>query len=295
MSTAVLGSLSFDSTPDVSGSNTIITDGTVPTFTAGITGSRPTAGQTGRIYVDTTSLGLFRDNGSTWDSLSGLISLTQVTNQTAITQATGSTPAIIGLSNDVVLPGTGGFVPPVGTTAQRPTTPAAGTTRWNSTLGYSEQYNGTVWQPRGRLIQAASLTVSGTTGTTTFTIGTTVPTTALMTAVVATATFTPISASSTLIVRWGGIVAVGTAGRSVLVSLFSGTTHQVSGAALCASTNSAYPVSIHATWVPGSTAAITITLRAAITGAAANWYVNNAGSNTLGGGFASEMTIEEYL
>ena len=34
---------------------------------------------------------------------------------------------------------------PVGTTAQRPASPVAGMVRWNTTLGYSEIYNGPAW------------------------------------------------------------------------------------------------------------------------------------------------------
>jgi hypothetical protein len=116
-----------------------------------------------------------------------------------------------------------------------------------------------------------------------------------MTTNVVSTTFTPISAVSTLIVRFSGIVSSGTANRSVLISLFAGTVHQGSAAALCATANAAYPISLQSTWAPASTAAITITLRAATSGGAGTWYVNNAGTNTLGGGFASEMIIEEYL
>ena len=40
---------------------------------------------------------------------------------------------------------TGGFIPPTGTTAQRPSSPVAGTTRFNTTTNYYEMYNGTSW------------------------------------------------------------------------------------------------------------------------------------------------------
>jgi len=44
---------------------------------------------------------------------------------------------------------TGSAKMPAGTTAQRDATPAAGWTRWNSTLGCNETYNGTDWVPSG--------------------------------------------------------------------------------------------------------------------------------------------------
>lgn len=44
---------------------------------------------------------------------------------------------------------TGSAKMPAGTTAQRDGTPAAGWTRWNSTLGCNETYSGTEWIPEG--------------------------------------------------------------------------------------------------------------------------------------------------
>jgi hypothetical protein len=89
---------------------------------------------------------------------------------------------------------TGGFIPPTGTTAQRPSSPVAGTTRYNTTFSAYEIYNGTAWLPLsiGNYNYSASyLIVAGgagggaffsgggggagglLTGTTTLTIGTT--------------------------------------------------------------------------------------------------------------------------
>ena len=45
----------------------------------------------------------------------------------------------------LVVGGTDYVQMPNGTTAQRPTTPAAGMTRFNSTTGLLEYYNGTAW------------------------------------------------------------------------------------------------------------------------------------------------------
>ena len=42
--------------------------------------------------------------------------------------------------------GTGAMTVPAGTTAQRPSNPVAGDTRWNTTLGQQEIWNGFVWQ-----------------------------------------------------------------------------------------------------------------------------------------------------
>jgi hypothetical protein len=40
---------------------------------------------------------------------------------------------------------TGAALMPAGTTAQQPATPVAGMTRYNSTIGTLEVYNGTTW------------------------------------------------------------------------------------------------------------------------------------------------------
>lgn len=49
-----------------------------------------------------------------------------------------------------------------GTTAQRDVSPAAGYTRYNSTLGCNETYNGTIWVQAGVQNQATVATTSGT-------------------------------------------------------------------------------------------------------------------------------------
>lgn len=48
-------------------------------------------------------------------------------------------------ADTLVSTGTGALTLPVGTTAQRPASPATGQLRFNTTLGYTEIYNGTVW------------------------------------------------------------------------------------------------------------------------------------------------------
>ena len=49
----------------------------------------------------------------------------------------------------LVVGGTDYVQMPNGTTAQRPTSPAAGMTRFNSTTGLLEYYNGTTWVTTG--------------------------------------------------------------------------------------------------------------------------------------------------
>jgi hypothetical protein len=56
--------------------------------------------------------------------------------------------------------GTDYILMPVGTTAQRPVTPVAGMTRYNSDTGLMEYYNGSIWNPAGTYT-ASFLNVAG--------------------------------------------------------------------------------------------------------------------------------------
>jgi len=50
---------------------------------------------------------------------------------------------------DPIFLGTGSITIPVGTTAERPVTPAEGMSRYNSTISNQEIYNGSIWRPVG--------------------------------------------------------------------------------------------------------------------------------------------------
>lgn len=294
MSTAVLGSLSFDSTPDVSGAPALVSDGTVSSLTAGITGSRPAAGVAGRVYIDTTLLGLFRDNGSSWDSLTQLISLTAVANQTAITQATSSTPAIIGLANNPVLPGTAGFVPPTGTTAQRAGTPTTGTTRWNTDLGYTEVYNGSVWTRQGQVLQTVTGTIGASSGTGVQLGANATP---LQTAgnLIWSQSFTPVSNASKLIITFMVNGSNSVASNRMVLTVFAGNTCIGAFSVLAPATaNGAFCIPVSVVYFPASTAAVTYTAKLGGVSAGTTFWSQTSAS-TLGGSMVTASTIQEIL
>ena len=66
----------------------------------------------------------------------------------------------LSLAPNLIMPGTEGFVPPVGTTAQRPVAAILGEQRFSSTLGLAENYNGSFWLPTGKVIQSATGTIA---------------------------------------------------------------------------------------------------------------------------------------
>lgn len=72
---------------------------------------------------------------------------------------------IVDLSDAIVMPGTGAFTPPSGTTAQRPSVPIAGMIRYNTDLAVNEKFIGSTWrpinQPDDDLTIVDSLTVGG--------------------------------------------------------------------------------------------------------------------------------------
>ena len=92
------------------------------------------------------------------------------------TQASPSFSGTATFSGDVLLSGTGVLDLPVGTTAQRPSSPNSGMIRFNSTLTQFEGYNGTAWGQIGAgATGGSSDTVffeNGQTVTTSYTIST---------------------------------------------------------------------------------------------------------------------------
>lgn len=76
--------------------------------------------------------------------------LTGTANQITVTegQGAGGDPTFA-IADDPRLPGTSGFLPPGGTTAQRPLSPPVGTTRRNTDLNVIETWDGAQWVSQG--------------------------------------------------------------------------------------------------------------------------------------------------
>ena len=72
------------------------------------------------------------------------LSILGTPNETVTSAASDN--LLIGIADNLILPGTESVTVPIGTTAQRPVTPVAGMQRWNSTLDCMEIYNGTEWE-----------------------------------------------------------------------------------------------------------------------------------------------------
>lgn len=196
MTTEVLGKYTFSQVPDVAGNDLLLNAGGIPTMASGDTASRPAAGNTGALYLDTTLNIFYRDNGASWDAIGAGSSVVGTTNQITVTGG------VVAIATDPILPGTGAFQPPTGTTAQRPIAPAAGYSRFNTTLGRTEEFNGAVWQPAGGVVlQHAYGSIPASTGTTAIPFDNTAPTSTEGTQIW-TYTFTPISTTSKIVITF---------------------------------------------------------------------------------------------
>jgi hypothetical protein len=91
--------------------------------------------------------------------------LTGTASQIDITegQGAGGNPTFA-IADDPRLPGTGGFLPPGGTTAQRPLSPPVGFTRRNTDLNVNEAWDGAQWVSQGVAGVTSVATGTGLTG-----------------------------------------------------------------------------------------------------------------------------------
>lgn len=289
MTTEVLGTLSFLDIPTVAGQPLLLNAGGVPSINSGTFAARPAAGNVGVLYVDTTSNLLWRDNGTTWDLISATTTYTGTANEIDVA---GS---VIGISDDPVIPGNGRIRLPVGTSAQRPGSPVTGDARFNTTTGFTEEYNGAFWSPMGRVLQIATGNVNAVSGSTQVPFDNSPPTSSEGFEVWTTS-FTPISATSRIVITQTMTVACATAARTITSSIFTGTTnrgassvHVMTGAT---TTNLPFQLSNNVAYVSGSTAPVTISCRVGANGTGTT-YVNQTNAATLGGALVSEYIIME--
>lgn len=291
--TDVLGKLSFLDIPTVNALDVLLNHGGVPALLADVTANRPAAGAgpLGRIFLDTSLSRFYRDDGAVWVDLTSVPLIDGTANQVDVVDGTNVTPAIISIASNPILPGTGSFRPPVGTTAQRPGSPGAGDSRYNTTLGMLEVFNGTFWHPLGAVLQSVTGTIAATSSNSQVPFDNTTPTSSEGMQIFTT-NFTPISATSTIIVRFAVTVSHGNSARTITASMFAGTTNIGAASTYAASANAPYSLSMHHTHQLGSTATVTLSARVGASGSG-TCYVNQTSGVTLGGALVSEYCIVE--
>jgi len=113
--------------------------------------------------------------------------------------------------------------------------------------------------------------------------------------------FTPLSASSTIIISFTLTVSHATAGRTFTTSVFAGSTNIGAACVSTAITTSfggavqaANTMSLQVAYAPGSTATITFSARTGTNGSGTA-YVNQTSGATMGGSLVTEYTIMEVI
>ena len=197
---------------------------------------------------------------------------------------------------NLVIPGTAGFVPPTGTTAQRSPTPIIGETRYNSTSSQPEVYSNGAWLPYVRVIQTTAGTIAANSSAQNITVQTAAPGSALG-ATLWTTTFTPLTTGSNLFIQYS-ITASAIALKSVYTALFNGTTciGMTMGQLVAVATNGSFiTLTLQTTMTTVSTAAITFTAKGANYNNTATTFFNQGPTGTFGAAMVSQWRILEII
>lgn len=285
MTTEVLGALSFIDQPSAGGIGVLLNYANTPGFGTDTAANRPAAGNAGQLFVDTTNLIIQRDNGTTWDTLSFVPSYSGTANQINLISD------VFSIADNPIIPGTARLRLPGGTTAQRPATPVAGDIRYNSTLGLNEKYTGTYWGAFGLVLQQVTGNISSTTGSTQLPWDNTQP---LITEGIQiwTTTFTPISATSRIVIEYTMSVATSTANRVATTPVFFGATVIGATANQLATANVPFNMTIRLVYAPGNTNTVTVSARCGLNGTG-TLSINQANGNNLAGIAVTQYSITE--
>lgn len=188
---------------------------------------------------------------------------------------------------------------PVGTTAQRPTG-SVGLTRWNSTLGDNEFFNGTEWVQTGfTILQQISGNFAQATGTTTIPYDNTTPLNTEGTAVW-TETITPQSVNSVIRIDLSSLFGYTTANATVTAALFRGAVclevksmRMIGSGTLGGSAQGSAPFSMNLVDNPASVATETYTLR--VGSSSGTWNFARSDTQTYNGSAVGHFILQEIL
>lgn len=231
--------------------------------------------------------------------VNGVLVLTSSTGTTGISgtanqiSVSGSLPTFtVGLASDPIVPGTGSLTMPIGTTAQRPASPAAGMTRFNSSLNVLEYYSGTAWIAGGRLVQMVTGSITSLSSNVQIPFDNTTPTSAEGVQLWSQA-FTPVLDNSTIIITTTGFFSVNSA-NNVWTSgaVFNGTTCIFAqGLGYTTDLTEGGSFTVVATDPSVSTATRTYSFRAGPNSAVTVFYMQGSG----GQGFGSATNSGRYI
>ena len=235
--------------------------------------------------------------------VNGVLVLTQNDAVTSVSgtanqiTVTGTLPSYTAsLADNPIIPGLQRLRLPTGATADRPTG-GNGDIRFNTTLGYPEYYAGGSWLSPGKVLQMVTGNIAAVNTTAVIPLDNTVPTSTEGVQIFTTS-FTPLSATSRIVVTFSISTNTNTANTSVAASVFAGTVNQGAVVTRCATSTATagvlYNLSTTVTWSPGSTAAITISGRVGPL-ATSTCYINSHPTAFFGGVQVTQYTITEIL
>ena len=271
--------------------------GDVTTAGGALTTTLASTGVTAGVYGDTNHVGSF-----TVDSKGRITAASKITIYILWTNVTTTPTTLAGYGITDAAPllnpvftGTAGLVPPTGTTAQRPTTPTAGETRYNSSLKVLETWNGTAWLTNtSPILQVKTGIVTPTSGTSVIAFSNTKPTTSNGTLLWSQAV-TPTQTGSFFTIQFSGLVDVNVGGiltsRIVTLTLFNGTTLVGLASAYFGGTGEPNTISLNVRDTPSG--ATTYSCYIGVTGG--TWYFGQGASFTMGGTNNASWVIEETL
>jgi hypothetical protein len=325
MSTSVLGTYSFTTTPDVAGVPLMLNGGSTPSIQSGLFSARPAAGNAGYLYIATDTQQLFRDSGSAWVLIadgtltSGATTLTGLTDTTITSPAVGQllnyngsqwtnwTPTYISanqtltLSGDITGSGTTaitGTLANTGVTAgtyTKVTVNAKGLATAGNSLNSSDVITALGYTPSvgsGAVLQVLTSAVAAISNTATITLTNTTPTTSNGTQVWSQV-ITPTAATSRISLRGSFVVSASSSNRQLIIMTFRGSTCIGTSTAYVSTSSSMVPATISIVDAPSSTSATTYSVRVAIT-SAATWHVGQTGTAYFGGTLAmNDISVSE--
>ena len=289
--TDVLGKLSCADIPDFAGNNVIYSDGGISSIQMDATINLPSAGNAGRLFINTDSNKFYRDDGSAWVDLTSPADVVGTANQ-IVASLTGST-VTLSLADNPVIPGVQRIKIPVGATADRPLSPVAGDHRFNSEIGKPELFNSTDWLPYGNVAQYVSNEIPALSGTATIPLDSTAPLITEGFQILSTS-FTPLASSSKIRIIANLQVSNSTAGRSIIAAVFINGALAETFAVYSTTANTGCILPVNVLINSTSKTAKTIAIRIGAN-AAGTTYFGTVGTNTLGGAINKSYSITEFI
>lgn len=193
---------------------------------------------------------------------------------------------------NLVVPGNEGLTIPRGTTAQRPTVPIVGETRWNTTDGNPEIWSGSAWLPFARTLQTVNGTIAGNSSSGNHTSQTTAPPSTTG-ALLWSASITPIVVGSNIVVQYS-VTSTAAAAKSTYTAVFNGTSC-IGLVAGSFAANGYTNMMMQAVTVSTSTAPMTLTARGGNLNSTAITYFNRGVSGTFADTMVTEFRILEII